>query len=135
MHDEQTIDEAISNIRAYRKKGVMETVFAIKGSIAKWDLIAHGIGTNRRGFNCPLCIKFRSCDKCPVGKDTTKSNCMGTPYEYINLPDNIYLPRWIQYFKELIKKEEIIDLCCDLIEDEIEYLISLLPESEQNKYN
>lgn len=35
-----------------------ETLIALQGSIAKWQAIVDGTGTEQGPANCPLCLKF-----------------------------------------------------------------------------
>ena len=67
---------------------------ALEGSIAKWQAIADGRGTDRGGDNCPLCELFADefdpaagyeddnagCHGCPVKARTGKQGCIGSPY-------------------------------------------------------
>jgi len=70
---------------------------AIKESVDKWDLIAHGKGEDMGQDNCALCHLFfiennmysipgevpekGTCYGCPVYKKTGLHLCRGTPYE------------------------------------------------------
>ena len=55
---------------------------ALRGSIAKWEAIVAGTGTDRGGANCPLCEVFydKDCFGCPVSKVVGTKYCEGTPY-------------------------------------------------------
>jgi hypothetical protein len=62
-----------------------ETLAALKGSIAKWDAIADGTGSDQGVRNCPLCEMFCmgegwDCEECPVAIKTGLPDCAGTPY-------------------------------------------------------
>lgn len=61
------------------------TLKALKGSIAKWEKLASGKGTDWGGGNCPLCKLFAKgkgpkCAGCPVMASTGQSQCDRTPY-------------------------------------------------------
>ena len=70
------------------------TLRALQGSIAKWQAIVQGIGTDEGCTNCPLCIEFfdttgetddgevqvDECFECPVFKFTGETGCEGTPH-------------------------------------------------------
>jgi|SRR6185437_1058006 len=59
------------------------TKIALEGSIAKWQAIVAGTGTDRGVMNCPLCQEFwkAGCNGCPVAERTGRSFCSGTPYD------------------------------------------------------
>lgn len=59
------------------------TLEALKGSIAKWEAIVAGTGTDQGPDNCPLCHLFweSGCDLCPVWRSTGMSACRSTPYQ------------------------------------------------------
>lgn len=107
-----------------------ETVIAIIGSIKKWECIALGIGVNLGGDNCPLCVLFMSCTACPVCSKVRHYQCEGTPYTKIAVWHNTTVPDWIKQEKladETSSLPDGIDTTLDAIEEEIEFLISLLP--------
>jgi hypothetical protein len=57
-----------------------KTLFALRGSIRKWEKIVAGKGTDRGADNCPLCLLTdNSCTGCPVNK-ITKNGCSPTPF-------------------------------------------------------
>lgn len=114
-------------------KLTIEAIKAIKGSIAKWDLIAHGVIADRKSTNCPLCKEFY-CYECPVYSKTKREQCSNTPYEHIYLTPYKLLPRWVAEMKEL-KELYLISDTLDAIEGEVEFLISLLPCEDKQKYN
>jgi hypothetical protein len=60
-----------------------ETLEALRGSIAKWESIAEGVGADAGDENCPLCAKFfdDNCYGCPVAVAAGRPNCKGTPYD------------------------------------------------------
>jgi hypothetical protein len=67
-----------------------ETLWALRGSIQKWEKIVDGTGTNDGAANCPLCLKFNTalnggtkchCFGCPVFASTGQHGCSGSPYE------------------------------------------------------
>lgn len=135
--EKQTIDDTISTIRKYHKNNPCVPVSAIKGSIAKWDLIAHGILVNKGGENCPLCQVF-GCIPCPVYLKTYGIQCRHTPYVRIKLPRGITMPEWIHYpvpdKYKILGFGNKVNETFEAIEKEIEFLISLLPIEEQEVY-
>ena len=62
---------------------------ALEGSIAKWEAIVAGTGTDEGIDNCPLCQVFfyeqdasgELCEGCPVKEKTGQTGCEGSPYE------------------------------------------------------
>ena len=63
-----------------------ETLKALKSSIAKWEKIVAGTGTDNGSSDCPLCALFNSsrnkveCEGCPVKERTGMRYCDGSPY-------------------------------------------------------
>jgi len=114
-----------------------EVIKAIEGSIAKWDLIAQGIGINQGGYNCPLCKMFSDlnyenlgvCDNCPVYLKTGFIQCFRTPY--YDFVDATWGPFDTRTLPEM---ENEVGPVCDACEREIEFLIGLLPEKARRKY-
>jgi hypothetical protein len=55
---------------------------ALEGSIAKWEAIVAGTGTDQGTTNCPLCTMFFEgrCGGCPVAESVGDAECSGTPY-------------------------------------------------------
>ena len=104
-----------------------EIIDAIVRSVTKWDLIAQSIITEE-DYECPLCSLFvvwsGHCRGCPVMSRTWETRCCGTPYDRINLAHRTTLAGMLaggcsrQYFHNLL----------DAVEEEIEFLSSLLPE-------
>jgi len=107
---------------------------ALKGSICKWNLICMGVETNRTSSNCPLCIECRSCWQCPVKEKSEERGCDGTPWEewnrkiYSSTGEMIPFPNrnlpWLIEHTNHELSEQLIDLAWD----ELEFLITLLPE-------
>lgn len=76
------------------------TLEALKGSIAKWEAIVAGTGTDDGPHNCPLCQLFNphmegsnnsldeKCKGCPVAQRTGEHFCGNTPYEYFSDEDD-----------------------------------------------
>lgn len=61
-----------------------KTLTALQGSIAKWEAIVAGTGSDLGTANCPLCRAFYhddDCKDCPVMKTTGKWGCRETPYD------------------------------------------------------
>lgn len=105
-----------------------ETLEALRGSIAKWQAIVDGTGTNGGALNCPLCVKFNStiqpdspefapcrCDGCPVHAATGKHGCKGSPYQFYEDAED----------DDSVDEMEMRDLACD----ELNFLKSLLPDA------
>lgn len=66
------------------------TLEALRGSIAKWEAIVSGTGTDEGAENCALCRLFHTdyredgglgCHGCPVRARTGRPLCMGSPYD------------------------------------------------------
>lgn len=117
------------------------TIKAIIGSIAKWDLIAQGISVNKGSENCPLCELFRNatfvhitnrCVGCPVYEKVAAPGCVHTPYQHILLRLSVTIPEWVNQLR--LGNKEYVNATLGNIEKEVEFLISLLPESEQKAY-
>lgn len=58
---------------------------ALRGSIAKWEKIVAGTGSDMGADNCPLCKTYAPppqihCGACPVAAKTGRGECRGTPY-------------------------------------------------------
>ena len=59
------------------------TLFALRGSIRKWQGIVAGTEVDKGAANCPLCLLFNrqgGCGKCPVKEKTGRNWCDGTPF-------------------------------------------------------
>lgn len=120
-----------------------KTIKAIEGSVAKWDCIAQGIGTNQAVDDCPLCKLFinTGCNKYPVCPVVLAiqgvGGCAGTPYESISLRNGITVPKWIKEqseYQTLVGLQNgLIAVTLDFIEEEVEFLVSLLPENHKLK--
>lgn len=101
-----------------------KTLKALEDSVQKWDLIAHGIITED-SVDCPLCELYLNdaaddCKKCPIYKKTKMESCYNTPYDDINLESSIVL-------EEDLVKNPNDPPNLNAVEEEIEFLISLLP--------
>ena len=121
-----------------------EIIEAIEGSIKKWDAIAMGCKNDKNSANCSLCQLFiddsSDCSKwdtlgefksfCPVRLKSDCEGCENTPWDrWHNLitccsPDPIY--RNLVHANKFADPDNFRELC-DLAEQEIEYLIELLP--------
>lgn len=102
---------------------------ALEGSIAKWQAILAGTGTDRMSTNCPLCQLFYdefdeeynsdyrtlNCSGCPVRGHTKQTDCAGTPYE-----------AWVKAGGRG-KTADTPELK-DLAQAELDFLVSLRPE-------
>lgn len=92
----------------------------IRGSIIKWKLAVEFYKSNeKRGrrpggcSDCPLCLKYHeamsegttSCKDCPIGKDTGKMYCQGTPYElYEEYKDQDSCESMVKYLEGLLER-------------------------------
>jgi hypothetical protein len=58
----------------------------IDGSIAKWQAIVDGTGSDEGPSNCPLCLRLFyqvfPCLGCPVASYVKATTCKKTPYEH-----------------------------------------------------
>jgi hypothetical protein len=61
----------------------LRTLYALRGSIAKWEGIVAGTVKDEGPDNCPLCQCFfeADCAGCPVYEKTGLYSCEGSPYE------------------------------------------------------
>jgi hypothetical protein len=104
-----------------------ETLEALKGSIAKWEKIVAGTGSNQGPYNCPLCEKFNecvteeahfaqpTCEGCPVQKAVGQAGCRGTPYERYEEAEESQIDFTEEDMRHLARAE-------------LDFLKSLLPE-------
>jgi len=105
-----------------------ETLEALEKSIEKWEKIVAGKGEDRGRDDCALCKLFRkeSCVGCPVYAKTGHLGCRGTPYV-----------RWVNHhdYKHFDESSEIYEIECSeckrLAQEELEFLKSLLPETQK----
>jgi len=112
-------------------------IAAIHESIKKWDCIAQGIASDEGASNCPLCAMFFSnnCVGCPVMLFTGHEYCQFTPYANTlrivaadECGHNGFTP-----IKSL-QNDDISECQFLAVTQEVEFLISLLPDDEQHKY-
>jgi hypothetical protein len=96
-----------------------EDIDAIHHGIAKYDRLAHGFLEGIGSISCELCQMYKSndCVRCPIFKKTKIAYCNGTTWGDIYFNAKRTSP-W-----------------CEAVEEEIEFLISLLPEKEQRRYS
>jgi hypothetical protein len=96
------------------------TLAALKGSIAKWEAIVAGTGTDDGANNCPLCQKFshwcnpelpKRCVGCPVSEKMEMPYCEGTPY----------------YEYSQAEEDDEPERMKEAAQGEVEFLKSLLP--------
>jgi len=107
-----------------------ETLEALERSIKKWEAIVAGKGEDRGGENCALCELFAEyeCVGCPVHTEIGETNCQGTPFhEWVNHHEE----RHPESFSEALKVE--CSECKELAQKELEFLKSLLPETQKIK--
>lgn len=98
---------------------------AIHHGIAKYDRLAHGFPEGIYDKSCKLCWMYvdNDCEGCIINKKTDGHSCDSTPWERI-------------YLAHLTNNQFSNDATwCRAVEDEIEFLISLLPEEEQRRYD
>jgi hypothetical protein len=97
-----------------------KTLEALKGSIRKWEKIRDGQMHDEGARNCPLCQlfnnahnRFKDCEGCPVKQRTGFQFCKNTPY--VDIYNNGEFG--------------------DLIQAEIDFLVSLLPSDTKGTTN
>jgi hypothetical protein len=96
------------------------TLEALKGSIRKWERIAHEGGEDLSFDNCPLCKLFfqnSKCEGCPVAAKVESFGCLRTPYSSAWLPATDDMPT---------RKADTLEALSAALE-EINFLKSLLP--------
>jgi len=105
---------------------------AIVDAIERFNLIAAGcidIKDNLGANKCGLCKMYKNtvgypdCSFCPISEFTGKQYCRSTPYGKI-------AARYFVFRKEYVCKKgykESFDMVADALEDEIGFLIALLP--------
>ena len=116
-----------------------ETFEALKKSIEKWEKIVAEKGKDLGSDNCALCglfaTKDRKCVGCPVYMKTGEPLCRETPY--IDwLKHHAY-----RHFNVLLGDCNIMftpcvvecPTCKELAQEELEFLKSLLPETQKTK--
>ena len=83
--------------------------------LEKWNPMALGCNTDLGPKNCALCQEYfhLDCVGCPIAEETKEESCNDTPYDLLDQAESIQ--NWPQYQ--------------DIVEAEIEFLISLLPET------
>jgi hypothetical protein len=98
-----------------------KTLDALKGSIRKWEQIRDGLIEDQGTHNCPLCKLFHAfeCVGCPIQQHTGQKGCVGSPYEAYN---DIY-------FDDGDDEDSNPEHKKKLAQDELDFLISLLPKS------
>jgi len=110
---------------------------AIVDEIERFNLIAAGcidIKYNLGVSKCGLCemykntISYPDCSFCPISEFTGKPYCRDTPYGKI-------AARYFIFSKEYVCKNEFdkeaYNAIADALEDEIEFLIGLLPKKHK----
>lgn len=116
-----------------------KTLEALHGSVRKWIRIATWRGEDKGVTNCPLCQKFKvdrlrwdQCDGCPVQRKTLRSDCLGTPYilwDQLHDDEDYRNPSLLRHKHRVFNR-----LTQEAAEREALFLISLLPEHEQQRY-
>jgi len=108
-----------------------ETLEALEKSIKKWEKIVSGKEGDLGSRNCALCKLFATKDKrcvgCPVYMKTGERLCKKTPYvEWLKHHANEHR----EFSEAYIVK---CPTCKELAQKELEFLKSLLPETQKNK--
>lgn len=96
---------------------------AIMKSILKWDLVAQGTHLNQGSADCSLCKHYVTCAGCPIKVKTGVSQCRATPYK-------LFVDHQLTHRPGL----NMCGTCADLVEQEIAFLVSLLPECYVDNY-
>jgi hypothetical protein len=117
-----------------------ETIAALRGSIAKWQAIVDGTGTDQGIDNCPLCARFydtedddaTECALCPVRMKTGQPNCVDTPYLAWarSWPFETYTHPVHMHKRITDAPEELRGTIRAAAQAELDFLISLLPEGD-----
>lgn len=122
----------------------VETLAALKGSIRKWECIRDQKVNDWGVNNCPLCQLFNNnnddkceqidCVGCPVYEKTKKEDCGDTPYK--KFTQWLYKSEGIpynfgHYHTALIRNTKLVGELKQLAQDEIDFLISLLPKENE----
>lgn len=95
----------------------VDTLEALRGSIAKWEGVVDGTVEEQGAVNCPLCHRFADglCRGCPAMEATGQKYCQGSPYhDYADAEENG-------------NEDEMAHQA----EAERDFLISLLPPGEK----
>jgi len=107
-----------------------ETLEALKKSIEKWEKIVMEKGKDLGFLNCALCKLFveDECVDCPVYIKTGRRSCRGTPYEnWAHHQANNHFDEFSEAYTVECPK------CKELAQKELEFLKSLLPETQKIK--
>lgn len=101
------------------------TLKALNGSIKKWTGIVENLGVDCGSYNCSLCQLFSAppCVGCPVRSATQRSGCNGTPY--IDWIDHQHIVH--HNISSVSQLHEGCNRCTQLAQNELDFLISLLP--------
>lgn len=111
-----------------------KTLEALKGSIAKWEKIVAGTGTDGGCGNCPLCQAFNpedaaaedECKGCPVAGKTGQTWCDGSPY---TLLWGAIKPAYNRDFSGYVHTPASLAAA----KAELDFLRSLLPEASKQE--
>jgi len=119
-------------------------IVAIESAVERFNNMAMGCipVTGNLGRNkCSLCSMYwmgdwpGECIECPIRKETGRKGCRGTPYHTIHAMQGVITKMLVDknhikdtYFDESVGLEFYHE-GLDAIEDEIEFLISLLPDN------
>jgi hypothetical protein len=103
------------------------TLFALVGSLRKWHKLVLGETKTEGGSNdCPLCHMYNKaflgtgsdCAGCPVREHSKEDFCKGTPYG--------------KAIAQIVLRESGLPYQPDLIQAELDFLFSLLPQDQSN---
>jgi len=112
-----------------------EDILEIKIAIRKYNLIAMGcleIVENLGAGNCGLCTMYWTefCKGCPISERTGYAGCAGTPYSKINGTAFVISERIANRKIVGVKNKRRLDIGLYALEDEIDFLVALLPIEE-----
>lgn len=99
-----------------------------------WDEVALEVTKEINIYNlfCKAYSKKYDCIGCPIYTKTNGDGCALSnisPYGDVVSKEN-----WVQHFPNSPRYKEVFGEYCDAIEEQVEFLISLLPEEFQKEY-
>ena len=102
------------NYVSMSSKKETDTTLILLSIFVKWNPIAMGCCEDKGSDNCSLCKYYgANCSLCPIFGRTGDTHCVNTPYT------------------KFINTSSIDPAIYDVIEEEIEFLISLLDKKTQ----
>lgn len=108
-----------------------KVVKALEGSICKWNDVGMGFGKENGYEDCPLCTLFyisHDCYGCPISTEMRMAYCEGTPYVQWQRMWTKYNPDCMSVPLEQVRDPEFKTVIAEIVEDEIIYLLELLPK-------